>query len=142
MSRNPVTSSEWKTYDIDANVPEEASGIAIGFLLFGPGSAWVDDVSLDITGEIIKEKSEPARPLGAQELASMSAFARLYGYVRFFHPSDQAAATDWDTFAVEGVRAMEEPGSTAELVTALNKMFQPIAPTVEVYESGKRPKTV
>lgn len=142
MSRNPVTSSEWKTYDIDADVPEEASGIAIGFLLFGPGSAWVDDVSLDITGEIIKEKSEPARPLGTQELASMSAFARLYGYVRFFHPSDQAAATDWDTFAVEGVRAMEEPGSTAELVTALNKMFQPIAPTVEVYESGKRPKTV
>ena len=142
MNRNPVTSPEWKTYDIDADVPEEASAIAIGFMLFGPGTAWVDDVSLDITGEIIKEKSEPARPLGAQELANLVAFARLYGYVRFFHPSDQAAATDWDTFAIEGVRAMAGPRSSTELAAALKKIFQPIAPSVEVYESGKRPKTV
>jgi C-terminal processing protease CtpA/Prc len=139
-TRNPVTSAEWTTAEIEADVPEEASYIALGFMLFGPGSAWVDDVSLDITGEIQKDKSELARPMSAQELANVTAFARLYGYVRFFHPSDQAAAADWETLAVQGVRAVAGAGSAAELAAALRSFFEPVAPLVQVYETGKTPK--
>src|SRR5436190_268163 len=33
---------------------------------------------------------DPARPLTERDLANLTAFARLLGYVRHFHPSDQA----------------------------------------------------
>ena len=73
MSRNPITSAEWKTYEIETDVPEDVSRIVFGVMLFGPGKAWVDDVSLDILGEIIKDKVEPARPLTAQGLTNLTA---------------------------------------------------------------------
>jgi hypothetical protein len=31
-------------------------------------------------------------------IEQLRAFAKLYGYVRFFHPSDEAAELDWDSF--------------------------------------------
>jgi hypothetical protein len=47
--------------------------------------------------EIHKGKTEAPRLLTPQGLTNLAAFAKLYGYVRFFHPSNQAAATDWET---------------------------------------------
>jgi C-terminal processing protease CtpA/Prc len=67
------------------------------------------------------------------------AFTRLLGYVRYFHPSDQAAATDWNAFAVRGVRAVEKANGAVELAAALDKLFRPIAPTLRVYPTGARP---
>lgn len=49
--------------------------------------------------------------------------------------SDQAARTDWETFAVEGVRIVEER-------SVASKSCQPIAPTFQIFLSGQRPKTV
>ena len=37
-----------------------------------------------------------------QQLENITAFNRLYGYVKYFHPSDEAAAIDWDKFAIYG----------------------------------------
>ena len=139
MDSRPVTASEWKTYDIETDVDSDVSRIVFGVILFGGGTAWIDDVSLDILSELRKDKIEPARPLTPQALINLTAFAKLYGYVRHFHPSDQAARTDWDTFAVEGVRGVETAASTDELVERLHKLFQPIAPTVQVFLSSKRP---
>ena len=34
-------------------------------------------------------------PLSPRGLENLIAFTRLLGYIRHFHPSDQAAATDW-----------------------------------------------
>jgi len=139
MGARPVTSSEWKSYDIEATVPQDASRIVIGIMLFGPGNAWVDDVTLDILEEVHVDKPEPARPLTPQGLTNLTAFARLYGYVRFFHPSDQAALTDWEAFAIDGVRAVEGAASLADLQPRLEKLFQPIAPTVQIFPSDRRP---
>jgi len=90
MNGRPVTSPLWKTYDIETDVPGDVSQLVFGVMLFGAGSAWVDDVSLDVLSEIHKDKIEPPRPLTSQGLINLTAFSRLYGYVRFFHPSDQA----------------------------------------------------
>jgi C-terminal processing protease CtpA/Prc len=139
MGTRPVTAPEWKPYDILATVPEDASRIVLGVMLFGPGNAWVDDVTLDILEEVHVDKPEPARPLTPQGLTNLTAFARIYGYVRFFHPSDQAALTDWETFAIDGVRAVENAASLTGLQTRLEKLFQPIAPTVQIFPSARRP---
>src|SRR6185503_3613476 len=91
MGRSPITSAEWKTYDIEVNVPADGARLSFGVMLFGGGKAWIDDASLEITNQIQPDKTEAARPLSVQGLANLTAFARLYGYVRHFHPSDQAA---------------------------------------------------
>ena len=56
---------------------------------------------------------EPPRPLAGRGLENLVAFTRLLGYVRHFHPSDEAAEADWDALAVAGVRAVE-PATSAE----------------------------
>ena len=33
-------------------------------------------------------------------IENLLAFAKLYGYVRYFHPSDAASSIDWERFAV------------------------------------------
>jgi len=72
-------------------------------------------------------------------IQNLRAFARLYGYVRWFHPSDEAAAIDWDRFAVYGTRQVAAARTPNELATALRKLFQPIAPTIRVYPAGTHP---
>ena len=135
-----MTSADWKTYDITTTVPEDVSRIAIGVMLFGPGNAWVDDANLEILDEVHKDKIEPAHPLTSQGLTNLTAFARLYGYVRFFHPSDQAALTDWENFAIDGARAVEDAASLNDLELRLKKLFQPVAPTVRIFPSASHPE--
>jgi len=59
----------------------------------------------------------PPRPLSARSLTNLVAFARLLGYVRYFHPSDQAAAADWGTFAAAAIAELDPAGPTATAPT-------------------------
>jgi C-terminal processing protease CtpA/Prc len=86
--------------------------------------------------EARREKPEAPRPLTPQGLSNLTAFAKLYGYVRFFHPSDQAAAADWEAIAVEGARKVEGATTRRELIAQLRAIFQPIAPLLQVFPSG------
>ncbi|MCS3701992.1 M56 family metallopeptidase [Salinibacter ruber] len=74
-----------------------------------------------------------------QKIQNLRAFATLYGYVRYFHPSDAAAEVDWETFAVHGVRQVTGASSRAELRSTLDSLFTPIAPTIQWYETGAPP---
>lgn len=50
MNRRPITSSEWKTYEIAGRIDEEAERINFGIMLFGPCRAFVDEMSFDVLG--------------------------------------------------------------------------------------------
>jgi hypothetical protein len=63
---------------------------------------------------------------------AIASFARLYGVVRYFYPSDAAAAIDWDRFAIHGVRQARAAGDTARLQTALQQLFAPLGPGIEI----------
>jgi C-terminal processing protease CtpA/Prc len=67
------------------------------------------------------------------------AFTRLLGYVRHFHPSDQASAADWDTLAVEGMRQIEPCEGPDQLAKALDAYFRSVAPTMQVFPNGTQP---
>jgi C-terminal processing protease CtpA/Prc len=79
-----------------------------------------------------------ARPVAAapQRVANLHAFARLYGVVRWFHPSDAAAVIDWNRFAVDGVRRVLDARDAAALDAALAELFAPLAPTVHLVRGG------
>jgi hypothetical protein len=68
--------------------------------------------------------------LSDETIGSLAQFGRLYGYVRFFHPSDEAAAIDWDRFAVLGAREMLACKSPDENRETLERLFRPVAPTM------------
>jgi len=81
---------------------------------------------------------EPPRALDDRGVDNLSAFSRLLGLVRLFHPSDQAAALsqdDWNRFAIAGVQQVETAPSPAALARTLEELFTPIAPTVQIFPS-------
>jgi hypothetical protein len=138
QSRPITTQGEWQYFNIDGFVHTDAEKIALGLLVYN-GKCGYDDASLTITGELPQSAEEPARAVTESGLQNLMAFAKLYGLVRFFHPSDEAATADWNRLAIEGVRRVEGAGSAAELVAALRAVFEPVAPTLRVF-TGDEPK--
>jgi len=65
--------------------------------------------------------------------------ARLYGYLRYFHPSDEAAGVDWDALAVLAAGRVKGSPDAKALKAALEEIFQPIAPTMVVYLESEKP---
>lgn len=77
----------------------------------------------------------------ADGIDNLAAFTRLLSLVRFFHPSDQAAAADWNGVAVAGVKMVEGAENPEALARALEGFFRPLAPTLRVVPTGQRPET-
>jgi C-terminal processing protease CtpA/Prc len=131
-ARPIVTAGKWQYFEIDGFVHADAGQIALGILVYG-AKARFGDVTLAVTGELPAATEEPARPLTDTGLRNLTAFAKVFGIVRHFHPSDEAASTDWDRFAVEAVRKVESANSPRELAAALQAAFEPVAPTIRIF---------
>jgi C-terminal processing protease CtpA/Prc len=139
MSDRPIRSDRWSAYEIVGDVAPDAQSINIGLMMIGAGRAWLDDVTLEAVGEA-GTGAEPARPLTDRGMVNLCAFARLLGYVRHFHPSDQAAATDWELLAIKGVHVVEGAADARDLSERLLVLFAPVAPTVMI--AAARPEAV
>ncbi|MCK4235177.1 hypothetical protein KAX75_12170 [candidate division WOR-3 bacterium] len=75
-----------------------------------------------------------------QEIQNLRAFAKLYGYVKYFHPSDEASAIDWDKFAIYGVKKVKNAKDREELKVILEELFLPVGPTIQIYSVDERPR--
>jgi len=75
-----------------------------------------------------------------QKTENLTAFAKAYGYIKYFHPSDEAFQLDWGMFAVYGAQEIEKCRTKAEVVETLNLLFKPIAPSVTFTLSDKLPE--
>ncbi|WP_316815343.1 S41 family peptidase [Pedobacter nyackensis] len=71
-----------------------------------------------------------------QKISNLSSFAKLYGYVRYFHPSDEAAEINWEKFAYYGIKQVENANTPAALTKTLNDLFLPIAPSLLITQSN------
>ena len=139
MGNRPVTSPEWTYVEITGDVASDAVTLNFGMILNGR-VAMLDDVTLTDLGKVEAVAPEGPRALTERGLANVVAFTRLFGYVRHFHPSDQAASAAWDRVAVEGVRAVESAKNAEELARKLETFFRPLAPTVAVFPTAKPPR--
>jgi len=70
----------------------------------------------------------------------LETFSRAYGYVKYFHPSDEADKIDWDKFAIYGSEKILLCKNQKQFLETLNDLFNPIAPTVKFYQTGKKIK--
>lgn len=64
------------------------------------------------------------------KLKNLKVFAKTYGYVKYFHPSDEASAIDWNMFAIYGAKKVMDCKTPEEMVRVLSEIYHPIAPTV------------
>jgi len=69
---------------------------------------------------------------------NITAFAHLYGYTRYFHPSDEAQTIKWDYFACYGAQTVRLAPDDATLIKRLQDLFHPIAPTLLIASSATK----
>lgn len=139
MQARPIRAGGWAYYEINGDVAVDAEVLNVGLILEQEGSAWLDDVTIETLWKT-ELRSGPPRAVTARGLENLIAFTRLFGIVRHFHASDEAAAADWDAVAIDGAVAVENAKDASELVARLNDVFLPLAPSVLIYRSNAPPK--
>lgn len=72
----------------------------------------------------------------SHQVNNVKAFAKLYGYVRYFHPSDEAASIDWEKFAIYGSAEVVNAANDDSLLKKLRELFYPIAPSVMIFKNA------
>jgi Peptidase family S41 len=112
--------------------PNAASG-ELTLMMRGAGRAFIDDVEITVSAS-----PRPfAAQLSAQQLANLVTFTRATALIRYFHPSDQAAALDWNEFFPAAIDRILQADSPDRLLTNLRSLFSAIAPTVTFSSAGK-----
>jgi C-terminal processing protease CtpA/Prc len=96
-------------------------------------------VRLGALAVLAASASGPAAQPSPEAVANLEAFARLYGAVRFFHPADEAADTDWDRLAVLGAQRALDAETPESLADTLRGVFAPVAPSLAVFAAGEAP---
>lgn len=84
---------------------------------------------------VLTETATPDLALAErQRIENLVALGRLYGLVRYFHPSDEVAAVrQWDRLLMKGIETVQDAGTPAELAGRLEEFFAPLVPAVHVY---------
>ncbi len=137
MDERPITSPTWQTYQVVGDVADDATGIMFGAIIQGGATVGLDDLVFEIVGPAEEQIVEPPRPLAPKAMENLVAFTRLLGYIRHFHPSDRAAATDWADMAIRGMRGVESARNASELCQRLRQGFAVVAPTVRIFPTGQ-----
>jgi len=66
------------------------------------------------------------------QVDKLRAFTKVYGYTRFFHPSDEAAGADWDKLALDGAARIMGMTKKDRLDRVLLEIFKPVAPSIQI----------
>lgn len=140
MQDRPITSTAWTYYEITGDVADDAEVVNIGMMLNGEGKAWLDDVTVQTVAPLVL-RAGPPRAVTPRGLENLAAFTRLFGIVRYFHASDEAANADWNAVAVNGAELVEGAQDASELASRLNDVFLPLAPSVRIYQTNAPPQT-
>ena len=72
-----------------------------------------------------------------KKVDNLTAFTKLYGYVKHFYPSDEAQDIDWDSFATYGSKYVMPARNNEELSELLRDLFLPIVPDLKLYTQTK-----
>ena len=132
------TNNEWTPLNIAVDLPEDSFTLTIRPWIAGAGQLDIDDASLTVLGPA-RAGDRPAAPVSSDDLERLTAFAKLYGAVRYLHPADGSMNADWDAIALAGTELADRQSSTEDFRGALTRLFEPIAPTVQVYPTDAEP---
>lgn len=131
LNGTEMKGDHWRLHSVELDVPLATDRLEIQVGLSRIARIDLDGVAIDRIGPACPGCEPPAALAGAQR-ENLVALTRLLGHVRYFHPSAEVAAADWDTLALVGVQAVLAAGSPEALAAALERVFLPVAPTLRL----------
>ncbi len=134
MEDQPIYTNEWAYYEIEGEIAANSAKLNYGLLLKGSGLAWIDDVSIEVIEPRAYEPA-PHAELSERELLNLTAFAHMYGDLKFFYAGDEARKANWEAVNRFGVLHTLGAIDDDELVNHLNKITAHVAPAAKVYKS-------
>ncbi len=75
------------------------------------------------------QKKKPT--IDGTEVKNIKTFAQIFGYIKYFHPSDEAYELDWDTFSIYATEKILECKTSDQFANSIYKLFEPIAPSIK-----------
>ena len=75
-----------------------------------------------------------------RKIENLKTFSKLYGYIRYFHPSDEAASINWNKFLYYGIEQVAKAKNSIDLKNTLDSLFLPIAPSIDIFFAGETPE--
>lgn len=137
--RSPKTSGpEWQPLQLAVDIPADARNLGVWFSQTDAGEVRLDDLRFAVVGAA-GEGDLPPRPITPRGLSNLMALARLYGAIRYFHPSVEAAQADWDRLLIEAIEPVEQARDARELAERLTAVFQPVAPSATIAAGERAP---
>lgn len=121
----------WRLYSVEFDVPPQSDHLHLVVGLSGATRVDIDGVVLDRLG-LACPGCEPPAPLSDRDLEHLSALTRLFGHVRYFHAAPEAQHIDWERVAIAGVQAALRADGPAAFATALDSLFRPLAPRLQL----------
>jgi C-terminal processing protease CtpA/Prc len=136
LEDKPVVHYDWNLYSFEYDVSMTAERLNFGILLFEKGNAWLDDCKLEIVNTS-ENKIEPPKDLTYDELENLKIFAKAYGYLAFFHPSDGIEDANSENLLYNGIKNISNAKNDIEILDGLKKTFNPIAPSAIFSNNGQ-----
>lgn len=66
----------------------------------------------------------------SQKIENLKTFSKIYGYIKYFHPSDEAFTLDWDKFSIYAANEVLKCETNEAFVKTIDSLFSPIAPSI------------
>lgn len=68
-----------------------------------------------------------------QQIRNLTAFSKIYGYIKYFHPANELQnMCYWENVSTFGIEHILAAKNDKELITELQALFYPLAPTVKI----------
>lgn len=132
-----IVEGKWIDAHAVADVSHDATYIDIELNARGKGEVWIDYVRVERLGPRNQSTVGPTS-LSRERQEALAALGRVLSLVRYFHPSDENAHTDWDLFSIHAVDRLLA-SSNEPLRDVINDILRPIAPITNVYDEGDPP---
>ena len=125
-SSSPTNSGSWVDLHSVIDVPADATSGQIDLILHGTGTARFEAAEVTAIGAAPLPE---ALGLSPQQIENLITFTRAATLIRYLHPSDEAAALDWNAFLPAAIERVIRVRSQTELLPQLRAMFFEISPT-------------
>lgn len=129
---------EYRTSVLTGMIDTDAVMINVSAMLEGNATAYIAEFSFESMDGALRADA-PAAALSGRGVKNLAALAKLYGYVRFFHPTDEVKEVrNWDSFMTACVEQVEGVKDSAELAAALTELFAPVAQSVQIWSGDEK----
>jgi C-terminal processing protease CtpA/Prc len=113
-SRGIRGTNDWKKYEIELSLSNQAETIVVGGILAGSGKMWFDNLEITIDGKSLekapeKELSKPELDkefdegsqitfsnLDENQIRNLDLLGKIWGFLKYYHPAIGAGNYNWD----------------------------------------------